>query len=187
MALPFSIEDILLRLGGTVSPVLMDALNALRSGIRVPIRTRRGGGLGDVTSLDAAALINQSSAPFVTVPKSALSSARGGYSADEDALDTGFDPTLDFDENQLIPCVSSNVDGFYYVESDSALEVNVGTLFIQFQKRKGDKIGGAPIGPPRAYRYDQCPKFVYDALFAAASKGGTVWDLIRPSIDGERI
>lgn len=142
---------------------LLDLLKSLGRGISVPIRTRVGGGLGDPVDRAGAAARSQSQSRAIFLP--------------------GAEPPVNldgFDMSRMIPFVSSNVDGgyfnYYYTADGSKLDV--GDMFLLFQKRRPEVPGGRPIGPQRAYIYQSCPEYVWDAIFEAGSKGGAVHDVV---------
>jgi hypothetical protein len=164
-------------------PSLDELLATLGRGRTIPIKTRQGGGLGDPTD-----------------PKSAAYQ-QDGFAGVTGATYYGIveAPAIDqsFDASAMMPFVSSNVEGGYfrrYVPEDQDPNTGRspsgqrGDLYLLFQKRRPEVPGGRPIGPPRAYVYQNVAEWVWEALLGAASPGGVVWDVIRHGgIPGDRI
>lgn len=144
-------------------------LSQLGQGRRIGVRTRQGGGLGDATS------------PMSADVKAGIFPGSVAPSSGEAA------PAIEesFDESKMLPFISSNVDGGYFIRYDQEEEafqsgsVSRGDLYLKFQKRRPEKPGGRPIGPSRAYVYQNVSEAIWLALLGAASPGGTVWDVIR--------
>ena len=72
----------------------------------------------------------------------------------------------------MIPVESSNVSSFGYQEGDRA-------LYVEFLGKGGR--------PPALYRYLEVEPEIYDAFFAAPSKGKFVWSHLRDRYDYERL
>lgn len=150
------------------------------------IPTRRGGGLGDPIDVPSA---------YEDARDTVLGRERGKIDwerTDPNNLIPIPPEDYEFDPSQMIPFVSSNVDGGYYRPYPDPIHgqpTEYGNMFLLFQKRRPEVPGGRPIGPPRPYLYQNCPEFVWDAIFEAGSKGGVVWDIIRRggAVDGDRI
>jgi hypothetical protein len=161
-------------------PSLKDILASLAQGRLIPIATRQGLGLGDpVNRTEAEARFGASDTLGVFVgPDSS-----GGL-APAPPIDSSFDL------GRMLPFVSSNVEGGYFVRYPvQSSDANIrGDLYLLFQKRRPETPEGRPIGPPRAYAYQNVEQFVWEALLASSSPGGVVHDVIRRGgIEGDRL
>lgn len=156
---------------------LKELLRQLHPGKQIPIATRQGGGIGDAESLDEA---------LAREPVDVGGRRPGEPLAPAPPIEDSFDI------GRMLPFVSSNVEGGYFndyrTSERNPLPSGRGDLYLMFQKRRPETPNGNPIGPPRAYVYQNVQREVWESLLSAASPGGTVWDVIRHGgIDGDRI
>lgn len=152
---------------------IAELLRRLRaSSIRVPIRSRQGGGVGDPATLEAARITYERNKPRFPLDPNVPYAIAVAPALEE----------FDFEKAQPVPA-SSNVDAGYFVSYSPNIAVSAsrGDLYLVFQKRRPETPEGKPIGPQRAYVYQNVPGFIWEAIQTGASPGGQVWDLLRRS------